>query len=326
MTKKIYLELLVVTCILIALLFAGCGDSEDADEGDSSGDGLPVTYNFDDGTLPATFATSGNGWVVAGGGPYCLRSLGNATKEACIAIAGITGAGEMTFKISTYDDWPGGGTQDAVNTSFYIDGVDYSAGLSLDPEEPWHTESISIDAGAHVFKWCADHNDAFLDDIYLPGFTASQASLCVPISDVLAAGSAYGNGIASATIDNSSDFSDPNHYYFKYRNTDSSVRIEFDYTIDSGVPQTGNGQYIFNAYTYDGVTVNGTLSYAITYSSATSYSNVFNGTLTFSGNVDFDIGYDYTYSSDNGTVTYSGTQTIGDCTFTYNGDGSLTGN
>ena len=134
---------------------------------------------------------------------------------------------------------------------------------------------------------------------------------------------ALSQGLASCTTDNGSDYTgDP--LVIRMTNGDGSVTQEYSYSTSGGYPYTGDGSFVFTGYTYEGITVNGTLSFDYTADSDTEFSFAYSGTLTYTyESADYEVIYDYTFSSADGTVTFSGTQTVDGVTYTYNSDGSI---
>jgi hypothetical protein len=153
---------------------------------------------------------------------------------------------------------------------------------------------------------------------------------------------AFASGVASANIDNGSVFTDPANMILKYKNSSSSVRIEYTFSQvqdathgNAYKPSSGSGSYIFNGYTDpNGVTVNGTLSYTLSFSnlvwteivagvwmvSSYTMAYTFSGTLTYGGSASATVSYNYSMSIDTGTMAQScgGSMTINSVTYNYN--------
>jgi hypothetical protein len=153
---------------------------------------------------------------------------------------------------------------------------------------------------------------------------------------------AFASGITSATTDNGSVFTDPANIILKYRNSDSSVKMEYSYSQvqdathgNTYMPSSGSGSYIFTNYTDpNGVTVNGTLSYNLSFSnlvwteivadvwmvSSYTMTYTYSGTITYGGAVSASVSYNYTMSFNTGTLaqTCGGSMTISGITYNYN--------
>ena len=132
-------------------------------------------------------------------------------------------------------------------------------------------------------------------------------------SDVSKAFTAYSTGIGSATT---LEYYTSTTYVFK--NQTGSVRYTYSLPGTS-FPVTVTGTYVFTNYTNSGVTVNGRIDLSMSYSSASNYVQTFYGALFITGAGSADsISYNnctLTYSS--GTISYSGSLTIGGKTYQF---------
>ena len=135
---------------------------------------VSLTEDFESGSMPNGWTSTGRPWTVVSGannqtGSYCIKSgnAGNANSTSTITFnINLAHNGSISFRnrISSENNWDWG--------RFYIDGTEK---FSRSGNGGWTTDSYELSAGAHTFSWSYTkdgsvngNDDAFyVDDIII---------------------------------------------------------------------------------------------------------------------------------------------------------------